>query len=68
MGFYGNITNVNKSTFQFDKTYSNAAEMLINAASDGVFVGRYVLVDYDKDLTPTSILEALQDNAELINE
>ena len=49
MGFYGNITNVNKSTFQFDKIYPNRREMDISCASDGVFIGRYVLVDYDEE-------------------
>lgn len=48
MGFYGNISNVNKSTFQFDKIYPNRYEMDINAKNDGIFVGRYVLVDYDE--------------------
>ena len=61
MGFYGNITNVNKSTFQFDKTYSNRAEMDENAASDGIFVGRYVLVDYDQGSTVASIIQELEE-------
>ena len=56
MGFYGNITNINKSTFQFDKRYSNRYEMDQSAATDGVFIGRYVLVDYDEGAS----LEALQ--------
>lgn len=49
MGFYGNITNVNKSTFQFDKIYPNRKEMDDACAADGVFIGRYVLVDYNTD-------------------
>ena len=48
MGFYGNITSVNKSTFQFDKIYANRFEMDANCETDGVFIGRFVLVDYDK--------------------
>jgi len=55
MGFYGNITNVNKSTFQFDKTYYTARDMMENAATDGVFVGRYVLVDYDEAPSPEAL-------------
>jgi hypothetical protein len=47
MGFYGNITNTSKTTFQFDKTYSNRNQMMINAGNDGVYPGRFVLVDYD---------------------
>ena len=47
MGFYGNITNTSKTTFQFDKTYANRNQMQMNAGNDGVYPGRYVLVDYD---------------------
>lgn len=54
MGFYGNISNVNKSTFQFDKIYPNKAAMETFCAKDGVFVGRYVLVDYDSDEVVTN--------------
>lgn len=61
MGFYGNITNVNKSTFQFDKIYPNRAEMDDGAATDGIFVGRYVLVDYDQGSTIASIIQELED-------
>ena len=49
MGFYGNITNTNKTSFVFDRIYPNRVEMDNNATSDGIFIGRYVLVDYDKE-------------------
>jgi hypothetical protein len=49
MSFYGNITNTTKTGFSFDKTYSNRKEMDDNAKKDGVYIGRFVLVDYDKD-------------------
>lgn len=49
MGFYGNITNVANTTFQFDKIYSNRVEMESHCNSDGIMVGRYVLVEYDND-------------------
>lgn len=49
MGFYGNISNNIKATFQFDKVYKNRKEMDENCTTDGVFVGRYVLVDYNDD-------------------
>lgn len=71
MAFYGNVTNTSKTTFSFDKTYSNRYEMDLNANRDGVFVGRYVLVDYDAGLKSASyILDKgnehlyLYDNAE----
>lgn len=47
MGFYGNITNTSKTTFQFDRTYANRNQMQMNAGNDGIYPGRYVLVDYD---------------------
>ena len=49
MGFYGNISSVNKSTFQFDKIYPNRKEMDDACEADGIFIGRYVLVDYNED-------------------
>lgn len=49
MGFYGNITNTSKTTFSFDLIYSNRADMDKNVNTDGVFLGRYVLVDYGED-------------------
>lgn len=47
MGFYGNITNTSKIQFVFDKTYQNRKQMEENMATDNIYVGRYVLVDYD---------------------
>ena len=49
MGFYGSITNNTKSQFSFDKIYPNRATMDDSVYTDGIFVGRFVLVDYDKD-------------------
>lgn len=48
MGFYGNITNTSKIQFVFDKTYQNRKSMEENMATDNVYIGRYVLVDYDE--------------------
>lgn len=49
MGFYGNITNTSNTTFQFDRIYPNRMAMNANANNDGIFIGRYVLVEYDQD-------------------
>lgn len=49
MGFYGNITNTSNTTFQFDKIYPNRLSMDANVNNDGIFIGRYVLVEYDQD-------------------
>lgn len=47
MGFYGQITNSNKASFTFDKTYANRSAMESECQNDGVFLGRYVLIEYD---------------------
>lgn len=49
MGFYGNITNTSNTTFSFDRIYPNRLAMDANANNDGIFIGRYVLVEYDQN-------------------
>lgn len=49
MGFYGNITNTTRTQFSFDATYPSRRIMDASAADDRVYVGRYVLVEYDSD-------------------
>ena len=46
MGFYGNIQNSNKVSLQFDLVYPNRFQMDIGVGTDGVFLGRYVAIDY----------------------
>ena len=50
MGFYGNITNTSRTQFQFDRTFPNRTVMDQFIGTDGVYIGRFVLVEYDKDL------------------
>ena len=45
-GFYGNINNINRSQFHFDKIYTSRAEMEDNINKDDVYVGRFVLIEY----------------------
>ena len=50
MGFYGNITNTTKTSFSFDRIYPNRRDMEASIGDkngDGVYIGRFVLVDYD---------------------
>lgn len=49
MGFYGNIKNTSRTQFQFDIIYDNRAQMDLNATSDGIYTGRYVLIEYDRN-------------------
>lgn len=48
MGFYGKVANSNKTAFSFDKTYASRREMDEFVSSDNIFIGRYVLVEYDE--------------------
>ena len=48
MSFYGNIKNTSRTQFSFDKVYSNRQQMDFNAAKDGIYAGRFVLIEYDK--------------------
>lgn len=63
MGFYGNITNTSKTNFVFDKIYSNRYSMEQMAETDGVFIGRYVLIEYGTK-TPDSFIRAYGPDAE----
>lgn len=47
MGFYGNVSNITRSTFQFDQIYPNRLMMDAETNNDGIYIGRYVLVEYD---------------------
>ena len=49
MGFYGNITNVAKAQFSFDKVYANRYEADLGCGVDGVMSGRYILIEYDQN-------------------
>ena len=46
MSLYGNVKKIGAASFQFDRKYQNRAEMDENASVDGVYAGRYVLVEY----------------------
>lgn len=59
MGFYGNITNQSSTQFKFDKIYNNRVELDANVNTDGVYIGRYVLVEYGDDtLKQSSLIRA----------
>lgn len=79
MGFYGNITSTNKTQFTFDKIYPNrktmdkaleiyATEGDTSAPGDGVFIGRFVLVDYeDGNLIPSTYYPIFKQTIEETN-
>lgn len=51
MGFYGNISNATRTQFTFDRIYSSRHAMEALQTTDGVYAGRYILIEYDKDTT-----------------
>lgn len=65
MGFYGNITNTARTQFQFDRIYANRAEMDKNANTDGIFMNRYVLVEYDSEVNTDTLLRVQLKNGYL---
>jgi hypothetical protein len=46
---YGNITNTARTQFQFDRIYPNKKEMDECKDSDGIYHGRYVLIEYGEN-------------------
>lgn len=46
MSLYGNVKRVGTSQFQFDREYKSRVEMEAQCATDGVYIGRYVLINY----------------------
>lgn len=63
MGFYGNIKDIEKNkSFVFDKIYANRKQMDENASKDGIYTGRYVLIEYDTDASSLDSKKAYQNN------
>ena len=48
---YGNITNTARTQFQFDKIYPSRLIMDQDCKDDGIYAGRYVLVEYGEECT-----------------
>lgn len=46
MSLYGNVKKVGSAAFQFDRRYHSRYQMDNQAQNDGVYIGRYVLVEY----------------------
>lgn len=59
MGFYGNIKNTSRTQFTFDKIYPNRREMDNAVNTDGIYAGRYVLVEYDTDFHRDNFTQAI---------
>ena len=55
MAFYGRVTNESKTSMTFDRIYQNRVDMDNNANTDGVFTGRFVLIDYDRVPSESSV-------------
>lgn len=49
------LSNGSASSYQYDKIFSNYYLAQLTEQSDGVFLGRKILIDYDQDLKETLI-------------
>ena len=72
MGFYGNIKNTSRTQFSFDKIYPNRAALdgrgngqKTGAAVDDIYAGRFVLVEYDSNVTEDQFISAILFNGVL---
>lgn len=65
MGFYGNITNTSRTQFQFDRVYANRVEMDEGALTDGIFMNRYVLIEYDSKVNTDTMIRVQLKNDQL---
>lgn len=70
MAFYGKINSNAKSSFSFDKVYPTRQMADLYAQQDGIFVGRFILVDYDHGdySTYSTIPDSSDPNALIIEE
>lgn len=64
--FYGNFTDNSKPSFQFDKIYPNYKIMRALEKSDDVFVGRQILIEYNKN-PKDFLLKCAKENNEFKN-
>ena len=55
MSLYGTVAKVGSSSFQFDRVYSSRKAMddAVKNKSDGVYAGRYILIEYGERYTKT---------------
>lgn len=60
--FYANLPNTSRNQFQFDKVYPNRMSMDASAQTDEVFVGRYVLIEYDTKITESFRIRAYRND------
>ena len=51
MSFYGNVKNTARTQFYFDRIYPNRKALEDNAHTDGIYAGRFVLVEYEQDIS-----------------
>lgn len=68
MGFYGNITNTARTQFQFDKIYPNRYTMDSECLNDGIYAGRFVLIEYDAQVNLDNFIKVqITDNGVFYN-
>ena len=64
MSLYGNVKKIGSAAFQFDRKYASRSAMDAAAATDGVYAGRYVLVEYGERFNGTKPGDTVQYNGQ----
>ena len=64
MSLYGNVKKIGSAAFQFDRKYASRSAMDAAAATDGVYAGRYVLVEYGERFNGTKPGDTIQYNGQ----
>ena len=60
MGFYGHITNVQRTSMSFDRIYPNRYTMDASVKNDGIYAGRYVLIEYERPVDKSFLPRVIQ--------
>ena len=63
MSLYGQIKRIDDTVFRFDRIYRSRAQMDANAQNDGVYIGRYALVEYGQRYTTTANNEMVENSS-----
>lgn len=67
MSLYGNVKKIGAAAFQFDRVYHSRTEMDLAASKDGVYAGRYVLVEYGERFVNYPVIKEVQDALEYLS-
>lgn len=62
---YGALSTTVKSLFEFDKIYANRQDVINSQTSDGVLVGRFILISYSYKKQEISSIQSTENSLEI---